>query len=110
MKKILLTALVALSAFAVKAQDEKFRFGEKIGVNLADLSGDLTESKAKTGFHVGLVFEYQFTENLSLQPEVIFSTQGNKEDYIDFDGVHYNGKTKLSYFNIPVLSNTTTLG
>lgn len=110
MKKILVTALVALSTIAVTAQDKKFRFGPKAGVNFANLSGDLTESKMKTGFHAGFVFEYKFTGNLSLQPEAIFSTQGNKEEFTDSDGVHNYGETKLYYINVPVLFKYNNLG
>lgn len=107
MKKITLSA-IALMAFAfTQAQDLKF--GAKAGLNLANISTDYSgedsfddDNKMKVGFHVGGFVEIKFSEKFALQPELLFSTQGTKNEFKDEEG-DYDVKTNLSYINVPVM-------
>jgi len=113
MKKITLSA-IALMAFAfTQAQDLKF--GVKGGVNFANLNVDFggvygdygvygydDNYKMKVGFNVGAFAEYKFTDKWAIQPEVLYSLQGSKQEFSDEDG-KYDVKTNLSYVNIPIM-------
>lgn len=99
MKKVILSAvlLAAFSSTDVLAQ-QQVKFGPKAGVNFANISG-LDNSEMKTGFHVGAVAEIKFNEKFSIQPEVVYSTQGAKFTY-------NNAEVKLNndYINVPIMA------
>jgi outer membrane protein with beta-barrel domain len=104
MKKIMLTA-VAVMAFAFSNAQET-KFGVKGGLNLSTLTGDVADdTSSKIGFHVGGFAEIKLSEKFSIQPELLFSTQGYKyeENDSEFD-YSYEEKLNLSYLNIPVMA------
>jgi len=104
MKKILLSALIVIG-YSANAQQE-VKFGPKAGVNFSTLS-DVSKAKMLTGFHVGAVTEIKFTDKLSVQPELVYSSQGAKNDYTEtFAGVsaHHHNHDKIEYINIPILA------
>ena len=103
MKKIILVAVIAISSFVgVNAQTS---FGAKAGLNVANLSGDITDNKALIGFNVGVFAEITLADSFFLQPELVYSGQGTDTDVplfgFDFFGVteSYN----LNYINIPIM-------
>ncbi len=110
MKKITLSIIAVLAFGFTNAQEVKF--GVKAGMNLSTWTGD-TEGvnlKSKVGFNGGGFVAIQFSEKLTLQPEVLFSTQGTKIDNqavdINEDGVvDVVGDVcfNLSYINVPVM-------
>lgn len=95
MKKSALTLLVVFMANVAFAQ---VGAGIKAGVNFANQDIDEIESSSRTGFHFGAFFDINFSDNLALQPEILFSKQGGELSY---------GSAKndidLTYLNIPVL-------
>ncbi len=96
MKKLLLSAAVLLAAFASQAQTKVF-MGPKAGLNVAMLTND--SSDPRIGASGGFFTEFSFPSTvIGLQPEVVFSMQGNKFSY---GGVDY--ATRLGYINVPVL-------
>ena len=107
MKKIILTA-VAVFAFGF-TYAQKAEFGIKGGLNIANqnFSGDGAPSPSSLiGFHVGGFVEIKIADKFSIQPELLYSTQGSKFDMIvDIDGTDYNTENtiKLAYINIPVM-------
>jgi hypothetical protein len=104
MKKIFLL-MAGIAIFnAVNAQ---VKFGAKAGLNLANITGDIEGTKMKAGFNAGAFAKISLTEALSLQPELVFSTQGAKMEF-EMEGVRYDVKTNLSYLNIPVLFQYNT--
>ncbi|HEY9168136.1 MAG TPA: porin family protein [Lutibacter sp.] len=114
MKKILLIiSLTILTITAVKSQ-EKIQFGVKGGINFTNItSNELYNKEYKTGFHVGVLVEIPFGNKFSLQPEILYSTQGVKGEmpmYYDFiypggpAPQPVMGEYKLDYIQIPVLA------
>ena len=104
MKKIfLLMAGIAVFS-AVNAQ---VKYGVKAGLNLANVTGDIDNTKMKAGFNVGAFAKVGLTESLSLQPELVFSAQGAKIKYAE-QGISHDIKTNLSYVNVPVLLQYNT--
>lgn len=107
MKKILFASLLFVSSASFA---QKFQLGVKGGVNISNFSGgDFADAKKSSlvGFHAGAFVNYKFGNVISLQPEVLFSTQGatiedresgQKEDF------------KLNYVSIPVLLKVQSPG
>jgi hypothetical protein len=86
----------------VSAQDEdslkeKENYGIKAGINFAELWGDdaLPESDRKVGYSLGAYASFLLSKELKIQPEVIWSLQGEKSEE--------SGRYKISYVNIPVM-------
>ncbi|NIJ52752.1 porin family protein [Dyadobacter arcticus] len=96
MKKLLFAVALFFSVQAASAQT--FSIGPKAGLNISNYTGGDIESDALVGYHLGGVLNYGFGKAFSIQPEVLFSTQGAKVD---------NGGTKsdfkISYVTIPVM-------
>jgi len=106
MKKTLLIAAVAVFGFtSINAQEVKF--GAKAGVNFATLGGDAEDIESKTSFHVGGVAEIMISDKFSVQPELLYSSQGAKDEYTEefFEGeVKFEDKLKLDYINLPIMA------
>ncbi|ETN96536.1 porin family protein [Zhouia amylolytica] len=112
MKKILCVAFAAFG-FLFTSQAQEVEFGAKGGLNLFNRYGDnVGNTDFRTSFHVGGVAEIKFTEKFSLQPELLFSSQGSKYDLIldGFSEINAPEGTKatltekLNYINLPVIA------
>lgn len=107
MKKIILSAALVLAFGFTYAQ--KAEFGIKGGLNVANqsFSGDGAPSPSSLiGFHIGGFAEIKISEKFSIQPELLYSTQGSKFDlFVNNDGIDYDTENtfKLAYINIPVM-------
>lgn len=103
MKKIILTLFIAaVTTVSVNAQAS---FGVKGGVNFASIMGDTPSGlKFRTAYNFGLVAEIETSSSTSIQPEIMYSSQG-----FHYDGGRINGETiaednyKLDYLNIPIV-------
>ncbi|GAA3508020.1 hypothetical protein GCM10022393_17810 [Aquimarina addita] len=94
MKKALLIATVLLlgSNYGVA---QASRYGVRIGANISSISSDDIADDFDTGrigVVVGFFAEYAFNEKLSIQPEIQYSGQGNKEEDLRAD-----------YIQVPIL-------
>ena len=64
-----------LFSMPCSAQDAKF--GIKGGLNLATITGDFTEGiNPRLSGHIGIFVNYEFSDKLSFQPELLYSSQG----------------------------------
>lgn len=97
MKRLLVVfALVIFMCSAASA--EGMMFGVKGGLNLANVMGEDTGgSEMKMLFGGGIFMNYAFSEEMSLQPEVLFMMKGTGIEGLDDSGF------KFSYIDIPVL-------
>ena len=87
--------LFGIGTAQVEAQD--VQFGLKAGVNLATITGDVSgDFDSRTSFHLGILSEIEISEMFSFQPELLYSSQGIKDDIFD-------EKIKLDYMNIPLM-------
>ena len=104
MKKLFFAVIfTAIAMTSVNAQ----KFGAKLGLNMATLSGDVSNTKMKTGFHVGGVAEFEITDQFTFQPEIVFSMQGTKYDSDDTSGLGsslLDSRLKLNYINMPLIA------
>ena len=70
----------------------QFNLGIKGGVNFANLSID--DADSRTGYHFGAFAHVPISENIGIQPEVLFSSQGASITDTDVN---------LNYVNVPIL-------
>ena len=105
MKRIILAAVVLLTA-SVDMQAQMVKFGLKSGLNYANQTGsDITitsnnyDKEAITNYHAGLVAEIKVTDGFSVQPELLYSTQG-----ATYKNAVEEFKNELGYLSIPVLA------
>jgi len=105
MKKLLLiTVLAIFSLTSVEAQE--FSFGVKGGVNVANLGGDsfgIGSLGSRAGLHIGGLAEIPLMENISLQPELLYSMKGSNWSWSGSGVGNWGGDLKLDYIDIPVL-------
>lgn len=87
--------MFAATAGAVNAQ---VQFGAKAGANFATLTGDdVEDAKTKVGLNLGLFARLPLTESIKLQPELVYSMQGAKDDTEGDASLNFN------YINVPVM-------
>ena len=98
MKKIVFVSVLTVMTYLTQAQVHA-DFGIKGGLNLANLKIENTSSPdSKVAMHLGVLAHIHFQEHWAVQPELMYSNQGAKQDV--------NGsevKVKLHYINMPVL-------
>ncbi len=99
MKKVLLIAAMAVFSLT-SAEAQEFGFGVKAGINVASLGGDTSFAglDSRVAFHVGGLAVIPFTDKISLQPELLYSSQGTSWN---FGGV--DDDLKLDYVTVPVM-------
>lgn len=80
-----------------KEEDDKVAYGLKAGVNFAELFGEdaIPESDRKVGYSLGAYASYKITKDLKIQPEIIWSLQGEVSEK--------KGRYDISYINIPIM-------
>ncbi|MFV5689106.1 porin family protein [Flavobacterium sp. ZT3R25] len=105
MKKTILVAALLL-AISNNMQAQLVKFGIKAGVNYANQTGtNVTVNSgnynkdAITSYHAGLVAEIKLLDSFSIQPELLYSTQGATYKYAATEF-----KNELGYLSIPVLA------
>ena len=88
MKKIILSTLFVLAFGFTYAQ--KAEFGIKGGLNSSDFSGDTEgmDFKPRIGFNIGAFAAIKLSEKVTLQPEILYSTQGAEAQNVEAE---YNG-------------------
>lgn len=76
---------------------ENAHYGIKAGVNFSELWGNdaLPESDRKVGYSFGVYASYKISKEWKIQPEVIWSLQGENSKN--------SGRYKISYLNVPVM-------
>ena len=102
---MLFAAVAVFGLSNVNAQEVSF--GVKAGVNFANIGGDdIGDNKSRTGFHVGGVAEIAISENLSFQPELLYSSVGTKFKYVESEGGFvgkYENQYMLDYITLPLM-------
>jgi hypothetical protein len=98
MKKSILIGLFFF-ALSTNVQAQLVKFGVKAGVNYANFEGSDIQTDAITSYHAGLVAEVKLTDGFSVQPELLYSTQG-----ASYKNAGTEFKNELGYLSIPVLA------
>ncbi|MEN2402939.1 porin family protein [Flavobacterium sp. MC2016-06] len=104
MKKIILAAVLFIATSAT-IQAQFLRLGVKAGVNFASQTGDAAlegvafDKNGITSYHAGLVAELKLLDSFSIQPELLYSTQG-----ASYKNATTEFKNELGYLSIPVMA------
>lgn len=100
MRKLLF--LSAVSLFSIMGANAQIKIGPKAGMNAYTLTGDVQGFKSQVSFHFGGVLEIPVASGFSIQPEILYSGEGAKQNA--------NGQTvkwQLTYLNVPVMAKYT---
>ena len=106
MKNLILISIVVFFIFT-SSTAQKIKYGSKIGVNIANITGDETDDvNTITTLHAGAVAEIMISDEFSFQAELLYSAQGAKSDYSEtLDEVTFRyTSVKLEYINVPLLA------
>jgi hypothetical protein len=81
------------------------RAGIKGGMNVSNFtSGEqISDKNARFGFHAGVYGQLFVNEGFAIQPELLYSTKGNKVT-TTYDVIDQETKFNLSYIDMPVLA------
>lgn len=97
--KILLIALVFLSALQINAQ---LKYGPRVSIGSTSLGG----GSSSFGFQIGLFLNAELKDRIGFQPEVLFSMKNGADKFTvtDINGVKQERKTSytFTYIDIPI--------
>ena len=105
-KLLTLSAILLFSSLALQAQ-----IGILGGVNFQNINGkasngDKLSNGLLIGFHAGVNFNIPLVENFYLQPGLLFSVKGAKNNLFEMpvkaSSNNYTTTTKISYIEIPL--------
>ncbi len=103
MRSLLIALLLAATILTGgKAEAQEKKFGAKGGLNLSNLSlEDNDDSNLRTGFHVGVWAGFPIATNLSIQPELQYSSDGTRwlQETSEYTA---DASLKLDYIELPV--------
>lgn len=103
MKRIILSMMTLLAIVSLQAQDKDggIHIIPRAGINFSNLTLEVADekidSKIKLGFHIGADVEIPLAADFYIQPGLLFSTKGAKDDESEA-----NGSVHLSYLELPV--------
>ena len=117
---VLLLYITPLIAFSQEqgeqsSDEQRIKFGIKAGLNLSFFDEKIlnTDPSLKVGFNVGSVLNIAVNDRFSVQPEILFSTQGSKYEISVPVGVNQTADTEynyiLSYVNIPIMAKVNLI-
>ena len=101
MKKTFFLVILAFAATALQAQ-----FGVKGGINVATWAGDDVDEDGKKsliGPYFGIFYNIECADMFSIQPELVYSSQGVK-----YELMGQSAKIAASYLNLTALARLNT--
>ncbi|HEX8351099.1 MAG TPA: porin family protein [Hymenobacter sp.] len=103
------TLLLVACVSGFEAQAQGVRLGIKAGANLSNLAGNLANEdrfQNKLGFVGGVMINAPLLDDnfLSLQPELLYSQKGYRNDGSALFGTYrYEGDASYNYLDLPIL-------
>ncbi|MBA4166491.1 MAG: PorT family protein [Chitinophagaceae bacterium] len=81
------------------------KFGIKGGVNLTNLYvNDVSDEHMKVGFNAGVFAKLAVARGFSIQPELLYTVKGAKENYNNFLQGNGEYRFNLNYIELPLLA------
>jgi len=106
MKKVILSLGLLVGMAGVANAQTGLKLGLKGGFNGSTVSGtDSKGSEYKAGFAAGGLINYGFTDNISVQGELLYSQKGFSIDNVG--GSNLTAKSTLGYIDVPILFKYT---
>ncbi|HVY73198.1 MAG TPA: porin family protein [Puia sp.] len=109
----LLFAVLTCIAFGAQAQEQQTsmennlrpKLGIKGGLNLTNLYvDDASDEHMKAGFNAGLFAKFPITRGFSIQPELLYSEKGARDDYDNIVQGSGSYRFNLGYIELPLLA------
>jgi hypothetical protein len=97
MKKIIINCF-AILFFIQISYAQSVQLGIKAGANYANVTGSNLKTSPIVNYHAGLVAKIGISKGLSIQPELLYSTQG-----ASYETALSDYKNELGYINLPVM-------
>ncbi|WP_300569039.1 porin family protein [Flavobacterium sp.] len=98
MNKLIFSSVLLLFCFNL-SNAQLLKIGVKAGANYANFESSTLQTDAITSYHAGLVAEIKLINVLSLQPEILYSTQG-----ASYKNAVEEFKAELGYISVPILA------
>ncbi len=102
MKNTFILTVMMTFLFVGQAMSQGLHIGAKAGVNFANFSGgelDGFDFTGITNFHGGVFLELATSQRFSIQPEVIYSSQG-----ANISDVTSEYQNRLGYLSVPLMA------
>ena len=93
-----IACLIFASLTSLNVFSQSFSFGPKAGLNISNYTGANFKSDALVGAHLGGLLNFGIGNVFSIQPEVLFSSQGAK-----IENVGSTRDYKVNYVSVPVM-------
>jgi hypothetical protein len=111
-KSVLAAAVVLFCSASLLAQEQRGssgrlvpRFGIKGGLNLTNMFvDDISDENMKVGWHAGVTAKLPVFTGFSIQPELMYSNKGAKQNYDNFIAGEGEYRFNLHYIEMPVLA------
>lgn len=108
-KQIVLICLSIFLIISTIQAGEISKKGIKVGLNYSNIIFEYAEFDNRTGLIAGVFFTYQLNNNISFQPELLFSMKGFKsiQQGSDMSGniKSYESIYELNYLELPILAS-----
>lgn len=109
MRKLFTILLLTGTCFTAFAQEKgSFEFGFNVGYNAATVtSGSMTNTSYRSGFNVGAVGDYFFSDRWSIKAKLTYDQKGWDNGYITNldNGQSFATNYRMDYLTIPVMAN-----
>ncbi|MFT4204235.1 MAG: porin family protein [Chitinophagaceae bacterium] len=103
MKKLFIPIACLLAGYGVQAQS--LHFGLKAGPNLGKINGQSFKDGFEWGYQVGAWATLDLSDNIGIQPELVFSQTNTKTKTSSDNILIPNLNAHLNYLSVPVLLN-----
>ena len=101
--------VLAATVLTTNYTQAQFAFGTRAGFNFTNVSGNIDGIKMKHGLQIGIVSNYILSDAYSIQPCILFFTQGYKHntDWVHtlpsgYEQVEIKQTVHLNYIQIPI--------
>lgn len=110
---VVLTAIMLCSSVTLFAQEQQTssestlspKFGIKAGINLSNMFVDeVSDENMKVGLNAGFFAKLPLARGFSIQPELLYSSKGAKQNYNNFISGEGEYRFNLNYIELPVLA------
>jgi hypothetical protein len=97
MKKLFFSIVLMFCAINYN-QAQLLDLGIKVGGNYSNFDSKNLEVKGLTSYHAGFVAQIKLIKSISIQPEILYSTQGGS-----YKNALQEYKSELGYMSIPLM-------
>ena len=104
MKRFIFFSLLYFIVLSFNLKAQNVSIALKGGVNVANVYGDVAGNHGSLlGFHAGMLAEFSVNSKVDIQPELVYSMQGYRDEG-NSGGATIIATTTYHYLNVPVIA------